>query len=128
MIIGIGVDLVEISRVRSLIASQGERAVLRLFTESERRYCGDMANPARHYAVRVAAKEAAFKALGTGWARGVQWKDVEVERLASGQPILHLHGAALGEAEKLGATRFFVSLTHDQLVSAAVVVLESGDR
>ena len=95
MILGVGVDVVEISRVRSMIASQGERALLRLFTESERKYCGGMANPARHYAVRVAAKEAAFKALsGTDDARGIGWREMEVELDHIGRPSLRLHGRA----------------------------------
>ena len=76
-------------------------------------------------AARFAAKEAAFKALGTGWAAGVTWKDIEVQRLASGKPELHLYGEALSRANAMGATRFHVSLTHDQLVSCAVVLLES---
>ena len=93
MILGIGVDLVEISRVRSMIASQGDRAILKLFTEGERRYCSEMPNPARHFAVRVAAKEAAFKALsGSEEARGIGWREMEVELDEVGRPSLRLHG------------------------------------
>jgi holo-[acyl-carrier protein] synthase len=125
VVIGIGIDIIQNDRIAHSLERFPERFVSRIYTEGEAAYCRSCANPPIHYAARFAAKEAAFKALGTGWARGVQWKDVEVERLASGQPILHLHGAALGEAKKLGATRFHVSLTHDQLVSAAVVILES---
>ena len=88
-------------------------------------YCKKCAQPEIHYAARFAAKEAAFKALGTGWAAGVKWKDIEVERLASGKPELHLFGEALARATAMGATRFYVSLTHDQLVSCAVVIFES---
>jgi holo-[acyl-carrier protein] synthase len=127
MIIGIGVDLVEISRVRSLIASQGERAVLRLFTESERRYCGDMANPARHYAVRVAAKEAAFKALsGTQEARAIGWREMEVELDDIGRPSLRLHGRALSRAKELGVAKSWISLSHGDDLATAFVVLESA--
>ncbi len=128
MVIGIGIDIIQNDRIAHSLERFPERFVARIFTEGEAEYCRSRANPVIHYAARFAAKEAAFKALGTGWARGVQWKDVEVERLASGRPILHLHGAALSEAHSLEATRFFVSLTHDQLVSAAVVVLESENR
>ncbi len=87
--------------------------------------CSKSANPAIHYAARWAAKEAAFKALGTGWAVGVKWKDVEVIRLASGKPELHLYGEALKIATSLGASRFHVSLTHDQLISCAVLFFET---
>ena len=87
-------------------------------------YCKKCAHPEIHFAARFSAKEAAFKALGTGWAAGVKWKDIEVERLPSGKPELHLHGEALVRASSMGAKRFYVSLTHDQLVSCAVVILE----
>jgi holo-[acyl-carrier protein] synthase len=127
MIIGIGVDLVEISRVRSMIASQGERALLRLFTETERAYCRDMANPARHFAVRVAAKEAAFKALsGTEDARGIGWREMEVELDGIGRPSLRLHGRASARAKELGVSRTWISLSHGDDLATAFVVLESG--
>lgn len=127
MIIGVGVDLVEISRVRSMIASQGERALLRLFTEAERQYCGSMANPARHFAVRVAAKEAAFKALsGTEEARGIGWREMEVELDEIGRPSLRLHGRATARAKELGVVRTWVSLSHGDDLATAFVVLESA--
>lgn len=127
MIIGIGVDLVEISRVRSMIASRGERALLRLFTESERRYCADMANPARHFAVRVAAKEAAFKALsGSDEARGIGWREMEVELDEIGRPSLRLHGRASTRAKELGVARTWISLSHGDDLATAFVVLESA--
>lgn len=127
MIIGIGVDLVEISRVRSMIASQGERTLLRLFTEAERAYCRDMANPARHFAVRVAAKEAAFKALsGSEEARGIGWREMEVELDDIGRPGLRLHGRALARAKEIGVARSWISLTHGDDLATAFVVLESA--
>ena len=127
MIIGVGVDLVEISRVRSMIASQGDRVLRRLFTESERRYCQDMANPARHYAVRVAAKEATFKALsGTDEARGIGWLEMEVELDVIGRPSLRLHGRASARAKELGVSRTWISLTHGDDLATAFVVLESA--
>jgi holo-[acyl-carrier protein] synthase len=104
------------------------RFLHRIYTEGEIEYCQKCAQPAIHYAARFAAKEAAFKALGTGWAAGVKWKDVEVKRLASGQPELHLHGEALARATAAGTRRFHVSLTHDQLVSCAVVILEADPK
>ena len=127
MIIGVGVDLVEISRVRTMIAGQGERALLRLFTEAERQYCRDMANPARHYAVRVAAKEAAFKALsGSEEARGIGWREMEVELDTIGRPSLRLHGRATARAKELGVARTWISLSHGDDLATAFVVLESG--
>ena len=126
MILGIGVDLVEISRVRSLIASQGERAILKLFTEEERLYCSSMANPARHFAVRVAAKEAAFKALaGNSLARSIGWREIEIVRGDHG-PTLSLHGRAADRAAELGVTSIWVSLTHSGTTAGAVVVLEAA--
>ena len=129
MIIGVGVDLVEISRVRTMIAGQGERALKRLFTEAERQYCGGMANPARHYAVRVAAKEAAFKALsGTDEARAIGWREIEISLEKDGRPTLTLHGRAAVRAAELGANRFWVSMTHDAGSAHATVLLEGKSR
>ena len=125
MITGIGIDVVQNDRIRDSIQRFGDRFLNRIYTQGEIDYCKKCSQPEIHYAARFAAKEAAFKALGTGWAAGVTWKDVEIERLPSGKPELHLHGEALAHATSAGATRFYVSLTHDQLVSCAVVVLES---
>ena len=125
MVIGIGIDVIENERIANSLERFAGRFVSRILTPGEAVYCQGAAHPPIHFAARFAAKEAAFKALGTGWARGVRWKDVEVERLSSGQPRLVLHGGALARARELGAGRFHVSLTHDRRVSAAVVVLES---
>src|SRR5262245_58786037 len=125
MIIGIGIDVIQNERLRDSLERFGDRFVNRIYTEAEKEYCKNSANPAIHYAARWAAKEAAFKALGTGWAAGVKWKDVEVERLASGKPELHLYGQALDRATSMGAARFYVSLTHDHLISCAVVIFEA---
>ena len=125
MITGIGIDVVQNERIRASLQRFGDRFINRIYTEEEIRYCKKCANPEIHFAARFAAKEAGFKAIGTGWAAGIKWKDVEVERLASGKPELHLHGEALARATSMGATRFYVSLTHDQLVSCAVVILEA---
>jgi holo-[acyl-carrier protein] synthase len=125
MITGIGIDVIENQRIRDSIERFGDRFLNRVYTEGEIAYCNKFANPEIHYAARFAAKEAAFKALGTGWAAGVTWKDVEIRRKASGQPELHLHGEALTRATSMGARRFYVSLTHDSTVSCAVVILEA---
>ena len=125
MITGLGIDIIENARIRESLQRFGDRFLSRIYTEAELEYCKKCANPEIHFAARFAAKEAAFKALGTGWARGVRWKDVEVKRLQSGKPELHLHGEALAIAASLGTTRFYVTLSHDQLVSCAVVILEA---
>jgi len=125
MNIGIGIDVIQNERIGQSLERFGDRFLRRVYTPAEAEYCQGCVRPEIHFAARFAAKEAAFKALGTGWARGVRWRDVEVRRRSSGQPELLLHGAALERASELGATRFHVSLTHDHLVSAAVVILES---
>lgn len=125
MIIGIGIDVVQNGRIQDSMDRFRERFIGRIFTPTEAEYCKSCSQPNIHFAARFAAKEAAFKALGTGWAAGVRWKDVEVERLASGKPELHLYGEALKRASALGATKFYVSLTHDHLISSAVVILEA---
>jgi len=125
MITGIGIDVVQNERIRDSIQRFGDRFLNRIYTEGEIEYCKKCVQPEIHYAARFAAKEAAFKALGTGWGGGVKWKDVEVVRLPSGKPELHLHGEALMHAASAGASRFHVSLTHDQLISSAVVILET---
>jgi len=124
MVVGVGIDVIQNERIRESITKFGQRFINRIYTEKEIAYCSNCADPGIHYAARFAAKEAGFKALGTGWAGGVKWKDIEVQKLPSGKPELHLYGEALEHATTLGATRYFVSLTHDQLVSCAVVVFD----
>jgi holo-[acyl-carrier protein] synthase len=124
MVVGVGIDVIQNERIRDSIARFGPRFLNRIYTEKEIAYCSNCADPVIHYAARFAAKEAGFKALGTGWAAGVKWKDIEVQKLPSGKPQLHLHGEAFEHAASLGATRFHVSLTHDQLVSCAVVMFD----
>jgi holo-[acyl-carrier protein] synthase len=127
MIAGIGVDVVEISRVASLLRAKGERALERLFTGNERRYAESMAVPARHFAARVAAKEAAFKALsGSERARGIGWREMEVLLDDAGRPSLALHGRAAERAAELGVSRVWLTLSHAGDVAAAFVVLESS--
>lgn len=125
MIVGVGVDLVPIERIERLLASKGERALQRLFTEDERRYALARQVPARHLAARVAAKEAAFKALsGTVEARAIGWRELEVIMDGDGRPSLAFHGAAERRALHLGITRSWLTLTHDGATAAAFVVLE----
>jgi holo-[acyl-carrier protein] synthase len=124
MIVGTGIDLVEIDRVAHMIESLGERMYSRLFSEHEASYIRNKLLPAQHAAVRLAAKEAAFKALaGTELARHITWRDVEVVSDGHGIPSIRLHGTAHRRARELGVTRIHVSLTHTRDTAAAVVVL-----
>jgi holo-[acyl-carrier protein] synthase len=125
MITGIGIDVVQNDRIRHSIERFGDRFLKRIYTGGEIEYCKKTAHPEIHYAARFAAKEAALKALGTGLSGGVKWTEVEVVRLSSGKPELHLHGEAQAIATRAGAHNFYVSLSHDQMVSCAVVVMES---
>ncbi len=128
MIAGIGIDLVDVQRVRRLIDRKGERALQRLFTDGERAYADTHPEPARQLAARVAAKEAAFKALaGNALARSIGWRELEVVACANRSPLLLLHGRALDRAAELGVVRIHLSITHTDLTAAAFVVAESAD-
>ena len=125
VIVGVGVDLVEIARVERLLAAKGERAVRRLFSDEEARYCEGKSRPAQHFAARLAAKEAAFKALaGEPEARGIGWREIEVVPHGDGRPALALHGLARTRADALGVTAAWVTLSHTSTTAAAFVVLE----
>lgn len=124
-VLGIGIDIVPVARVESLLERHGERALRRLFTDGERTFATTQARPAEPLAARVAAKEAAYKALsGDETARGIGWQDVEVERLDDGRPLLRLHGTAAERFHALGGSRCHISLTHAGGVAAAVVIIE----
>jgi holo-[acyl-carrier protein] synthase len=124
MIVAIGIDLVEISRIEQVFARRGDRFRTRVFTEMESSYCEARASKFASYAVRFAAKEAAMKAIGTGWADAVGWKEIEVVNAANGKPTLRLHGRALEFMLQLGASRAHVSLTHSGDLAIAEVILE----
>jgi holo-[acyl-carrier protein] synthase len=127
VIVGLGMDLVDIARVRALLERHGDRARARLFTDGEVAYAACRADPARHFAARFAAKEAAYKALaGTPEARRIGWRDVEVVNEADGRPVLRLHGPAAERAGELGATVALVTLTHADAAAAATVILVAG--
>lgn len=124
MILGTGVDLAEVARIRASIERYGERFTRRVFTEREIAYAERKANKYERYAARFAAKEAGMKALGTGWSGGITWKDLEVANLPSGRPILALHGVARDVAGRLGVRTIQLSLTHTSGQALAWVVLE----
>lgn len=125
MIVGTGIDIAEVPRVAAAIERFGDRFLRRIFTEAEICYCESKANRVERYAARFAAKEAGMKALGTGWSRGVRWRDLEVCRQPSGRPTLVFHGQAGEIAKKLGVARTALSLTHTGAEAIAQVILEN---
>ena len=126
MIVGMGVDLAEVSRMEAAIQRHGRALVERVFTAGEIRYCESHRNATERYAARFAAKEAAMKALGTGWRRGVRWVDIEVANEPGGRPTLRLHGRTKELAEERGVRRIALSVTHTSGFALAQVIFE-GD-
>ncbi len=125
MIIGVGVDLVEVERMRRLLARKGDRALTRLFTTGEQAYAASHPEPARQLAARAAAKEAAYKALsGNDLARAIGWRELEVAAVRGHAPVLLLHGRAAERAAELAVTRVHLSLTHTDSMAMAFVVAE----
>jgi holo-[acyl-carrier protein] synthase len=125
MIVGTGIDIAEVPRIRQAIARFGDRFLQRIYTKGEIRYCDSKANRAERYAARFAAKEAAMKALGTGWSHGVRWRDCEVTRLPGGRPTITFHGKAAEIAARLGMKHAALSLSHTAEQAIAQVILES---
>jgi holo-[acyl-carrier protein] synthase len=111
-IIGHGIDLVEVSRIAAMLEGHGARFVQRVFTPGEAERGAGSRREAEHLAARFAVKEAALKALGTGWSGGVAWTDIEVVRLASGQPTLNVTGRAAELAAAQGVSEWRVSISH----------------
>jgi holo-[acyl-carrier protein] synthase len=125
VIVGTGVDLAEVPRIRASIERFGDRFIQRIYTAAEIAYVERKANRYERYAARFAAKEAGMKAIGTGWRRGVRWKDFEVTNLPSGKPTLRFHGVAAQFAAQLGVNNVALSLTHTAELGMAHVILES---
>ena len=126
MIISIGVDIIEVRRVRETI-ERTPRFAQRVFTAAERAYCESRgAVAAQHYAARFAAKEAALKALQTGWSGGISWQDVEVTAKESGAPLILFHGRARELYELSGANAAHLSLAHTAEQAIAEVILEKN--
>lgn len=126
MIVGVGVDLAEVHRIRSSFERFGERFRDRIYTPLEIAYCESKSNKYERYAARFAAKEAGMKAIGTGMRKGVRWLDFEVANLPSGKPTLRFHGVAAEFAERLGVINVALSITHTSDTSLAHVILESA--
>jgi holo-[acyl-carrier protein] synthase len=124
MLVGTGIDLTEIDRIRKSIARFGDRFLDRIYTPREKAYCLRKKNSAESFAARFAAKEAAAKALGTGISYGVTWLEIEVTREPSGRPGLSFHGRAAQIAARLGVQQAALSLTHTGQMAMASVALE----
>jgi holo-[acyl-carrier protein] synthase len=129
MIISMGIDIVEIEEIKKSIENS-KRFVQRVFTEHEKEYCEHKIDKYPHYAARYAVKEAVMKALGTGWDKGIQWKQVEVTNgnrrteTGVGKPEIRLSGEALKHAEEMGVNNIFVSLSHSRDYAVASVIFE----
>jgi holo-[acyl-carrier protein] synthase len=124
VIIGLGVDIAEVGRIEAAIARRGEAFLRRIFAPQEIEYCERFKNKFERYAGRFATKEAAMKALGTGWSRGVRWVDIEVVRERTGRPTLSLRGQAQNIAAHLGVKSIAVSITHTSAQALAQVIFE----
>lgn len=124
MIIGTGIDIVEVPRVADAIERFGARFKRRIFTEGEIRYCESKANYVERFAARFAAKEAALKAIGTGWRHGVSWREIEVQRVPGGRPTIAFTGVAAQFAQRLGMKHASLSLSHTAQHAIAQVILE----
>lgn len=127
MIVGTGIDLVEIERIGQTVARYGSRFLNRVYLPDEQAYClRKKQNSAESFAARFAAKEAAAKALGTGISHGVNWLEIEVVREPSGRPTLRFHGRAAQRAQRMGVARANLSITHTRQIAMASVILETG--
>src|SRR5215475_13156576 len=128
MVLGLGTDLIEISRIEESIQQFGQRFLDRVYTVGEIAYCQrKKKHAAESFAARFAAKEAGAKALGTGISRGVAWKEIEVRREPGGRPTLHFTGRARELADQLGITGLSLSLTHSRDLALAVVIAEGRE-
>ena len=125
MIVGLGLDIAEIDRIEAAITRHGAPFIERLFTLQEAAYCESHKNRYERYAARFAAKEATMKALGTGWRRGVRWRDIEVAREPSGKPTIRLEGVARQFADRLGVKHISLTITHSGNLALAQVIFES---
>jgi holo-[acyl-carrier protein] synthase len=125
VIVGLGLDVAEVERIEAAITRYGAAFIERLFTPAEAAYCESYKNRFERYAARFAVKEAAMKALGTGWRHGVRWRDIEVTREASGKPGLRLAGVAREFADRLSVRNITVSITHSGNLALAQVIFEN---
>jgi holo-[acyl-carrier protein] synthase len=124
MIFGTGIDIIEVDRIKNSIQKYSDRFKKKIFTQKEIDYCHSQADPAKHFAARFTAKEAVLKCFGTGMTGGILWKDIEVDKLNSGQPVLNLHGNGKKLFNQLNLKHIHVSITHDKTYAAAHAIAE----
>jgi len=122
MVEGVGIDIIEVSRIKTNIDEYGSLFTGKIFTSEEIKYCSDKPNPFQHFAARFAAKEAFSKATGTGWNSDFSWQEVEVMNEPSGRPYLRLYGAAM---KNFGNKKIFLSLSHSGDYVTAIVIISS---
>ncbi len=125
-IVGTGIDIVECLRIAQMIERHGELFITRVYTDAEIEYCTTRKAATQHYAGRWAAKEAVLKALGTGWRRGIGWRDIEIRNDRNGTPVVKLRGGARDIMERAGIKSFHISISHCRSFAVAYVVAE-GD-
>ena len=124
MIFGTGIDIIEVDRIKKSIQRHSDRFKKKIFTQKEIDYCHSQADPAKHFAARFTVKEAVLKCFGTGMTGGILWKDIEVDKLSSGQPVLNLHGNGKKLFNQLDLKHIHVSITHDKTYAAAQAIAE----
>jgi holo-[acyl-carrier protein] synthase len=124
MIVGLGLDIAEIDRIEQALTRRGDTILRRLYTVREAAYCESHKNKFERYAARFAAKEAAMKALGTGWRHGVRWRDIEVVNTPGGKPTLRLEGVARQIADGLRVRNISLTITHSGNLAVAQVIFE----
>ena len=124
MIFGTGIDIIEVDRIKNSIQKYSDRFKKKIFTQKEIDYCHSQADPAKHFAARFTVKEAVLKCFGTGLTGGILWKDIEVGKLNSGQPVLNLHGNGKKLFNQLNLKHIHVSITHDKTYAAAQAIAE----
>jgi len=124
MIFGTGIDIIEVDRIKNSIQKYSDRFKKKIFTQKEIDYCHSQADPAKHFAARFTVKEAVLKCFGTGMTGGILWKDIEVGKLNSGQPVLNLHGNGKKLFNQLNLKHIHISITHDKTYAAAHAIAE----
>jgi len=124
MIFGTGLDIIEINRIKDSIQKYSDRFIKKIFTQKEIDYCRSQADPAKHFAGRFSAKEAVLKCFGTGMTGGIFWKDIEVDRLKSGQPVLNLYGKGRKMFTQLKLKHIHISISHDKIHAVAHAIAE----
>ena len=127
-ILGIGTDITEVLRIAQMIERHGELFITRVYTPHEIEYCSTRKAATQHYAGRWAAKEAVLKALGTGWRRGISWRDIEVRNQASGAPTIELRGGARDVFERVGIAVMHISISHSRNHAIAYAVAEGDEE